>query len=413
MNYIIIIFIIVCAAITSLVMLLRLLQITFLFARRIKPAEIKIVEDEKLPKITIMIPAYNEEKVIGKTLKTIVDLEYPDEKFEVLIINPLSQDNTAQIAQEIAFKSKRNFKVIDATDDFEHHGKPRALNFGLKHATGEIIIIYDADSLVDRMAAKYLVSYLVTHPQVAMAFGMRKAVNPHSFFARLAYLESLSQQLLTEAAPPKEGQKFLFSPGTNVAIRKSILEELGGWDDSALTEDFEISIRLHSHGYKIEYVHSALSYEEVPEKLSTWIAQRSRWARGGNQVFFKALKETRKGLEERKFRFINFIVLLKIIEFYSPLLALFFGDVLLVLGIIEIAGGGIGIGFSLWLLLYILLSLQILACLIYMREINLKNILGSFLLYFYFQVWLVVFARVIWLDLIRAPNIWEKTERFA
>lgn len=412
MNYILI-FIIICAAITFLIMFLRLLQLTFLFAYRKKPCEIKVVSDEKLPRVTVMVPAYNEEKVIKKTLKTILDLDYPDEKFEILVINPCSVDSTVKIVREIADQSKRNIKVIDASNDYEHHGKPRALNFGLKYATGEIIVVYDADSLVDKMAVKYLVSYLVTHPEVAMTFGTRKAINPHSFFARLAYFESLSQQLLTEAAPPREGHKFLFSPGTNVAIRKAVLEELGGWDDNALTEDFELSVRLHSHGHKIEYVHSALSYEEVPEKLRVWGAQRTRWARGGNHVFFKTLKEMRITFKERKLKFVNFVILLKVIEFYSPLLALVLADLLFILGAVEIiVFGGIGIGFLLWLLFYALLFLQLLACLIYAREINFKNIIASLFLYYYFQIWLFVFGRVIWLDLIHAPNLWEKTERF-
>ncbi|MEA3494247.1 MAG: glycosyltransferase family 2 protein [Candidatus Margulisiibacteriota bacterium] len=395
-------------------MFLRLLQIAFLFTYRKKPSEIKIVPDKELPKVSIMIPAYNEEKVIAKTLKNILALDYPDDKLQILIINPSSKDNTASIAREIASRSKRNIKVIDASNDFEHHGKPRALNFGLRYVEGEIIVIYDADSIVDRMAVKHLASYLVAHPEVAMTFGMRKAVNPHGFFARFGYLESLSQQLLTEAAPPREGQKFLFSPGTNVAIRKSVLEELGGWDDNALTEDFELSVRLHSHGYKIEYVHSALSYEEVPEKLRVWVAQRTRWARGGNHVFFKTLKEMRKIFKERKLKFVNFVVLLKVIEFYSPLLALVLANLLFILGMIEIlVFEGMGIGFFLWMLFYALLFLQLLACLIYTREINFKNIIVSLLLYFYFQIWLFVFGRVIWLDLVRAPNLWEKTERFS
>ena len=413
MRYLLI-FIVICALITFVVMVLRLFQIIFLFAYRKKASEVALVSDAELPTVTVIIPAYNEEKVIKKTLNNVLSLDYPNEKFEVLVINPSSKDHTAEIAREVISQRARKAKVIDATDDFEHHGKPRALNFGLKYAKGDIIVIYDADSIVDKMAVKYLASYLVKHPEVAMAFGMRKALNPHSFFARFGYLESLSQQLLTEAAPPKEGHKFLFSPGTNVAIRRSVLEKVGGWDDNALTEDFEISVRLHALGYKIEYVHSALSMEEVPEKVSIWIAHRTRWARGGNHVFSKYLKEVAWNLKERNFRFIYLVILSKLIEFYAPMIALVVSDLLFILGLVEIfVFGGMGIGFSLWLIFYLLLFFQLLACLSYAREINIKNVIGSLLLYFYFQLWLFVFARVIWLDLIRAPNLWEKTERFA
>jgi len=413
MNYIIT-FILICAVITTIVILLRFLQVISLFIKKRRPPEIEIVPDEKLPKVTVMIPAFNEEKVIAKTLETILNLDYPDDKFQILIINPGSTDRTGEIVREIAVKSKRNVMVKDAVDDFVHHGKPRALNFGLKHASGEVIVIYDADSLVDKMAVKYLASYLVTHPQVGIAFGMRKAINPHSFFARLVYLESLSQQLMTEAAPPKEGKKILFCPGTNVAIRRSLLDELGGWDDNALTEDFEISLRVHSRGYRIEYVHSALSHEEVVEKLKIWMVQRTRWVRGGNQAFLKNLLEMRKNLIERKLKFINLLIFLNILEFYSPPVALASADLVFFLGLIEIFFlGGLGIGFFLWLIFYALLILLVLACVIYVGELNFKNVLGALLFYFYFQLWLIVFFRVVLLDLFHTPNLWEKTERFA
>jgi len=406
-------FIIICTAITSLVMLLRLLQTVFLFTAKKKPSETTVVPDNMLPKVTIMVPAYNEEKVIANTLSNILDFDYPDEKMQILVINPSSKDKTAEIARQVVSQSKKNVQVIDATNDFEHHGKPRALNYGLKYATGEIIVIYDADSRVDKMAVKYLASYLAAHPNVAMAFGMRRAVNPHSLFARLAYFESLSQQLLTEAAPPREGQKFLFSPGTNVAIRRSVLEKLGGWDDNALTEDFELSVRLHASGHKIEYVNAALAYEEVPEKFRVWLAQRTRWARGGNHVFLKSLKELKNNLRQKRFMFSNYIIFFKLVEFYAPMIALLLSDVLFILGAVEIfVFGGMGIGFYLWLIFYALLYLQLLACLAYARELNLKNILSALLLYFYFQLWLITFIRVIWLDLVQAPNLWEKTERF-
>jgi len=413
MNYLLA-FIIICALITSAVMVMRLLQIIFLFVYRKRAKEEILVSEEQLPKVSVLIPAYNEEKVIEKTLRRITELDYPEEKIEILVINPGSKDRTGEIAREVAAQVRKKVRVIDASNDFEHHGKPRALNFALKYVQGEIIVIYDADSLVNKMAVKYLVSYLVQHPEVAMAFGMRQALNPHTFFARFGYLESLSQQLLTEAAPPKEGHKFLFSPGTNVAIRKSVLEEIGGWDDNALTEDFEISVRLHAHGYKIEYVHAALSKEEVPEKVAIWVAQRTRWARGGNHVFLKYLGQLREKLREKNFRFIYLTVLFKLIEFYAPMIALVVSDVLLILGLLEIfVFGGMGIGFFLWLIFYLLLFLQIMACLSYAREINLKNVVSALLLYFYFQLWLFVFIRVIWLDIVRAPNLWEKTERFA
>ncbi|MGB9613148.1 MAG: glycosyltransferase, partial [Candidatus Margulisiibacteriota bacterium] len=160
MRYLLI-FIVICALITFVVMVLRLFQIIFLFAYRKKASEVALVSDAELPTVTVIIPAYNEEKVIKKTLNNVLSLDYPNEKFEVLVINPSSKDHTAEIAREVISQRARKAKVIDATDDFEHHGKPRALNFGLKYAKGDIIVIYDADSIVDKMAVKYLASYLV------------------------------------------------------------------------------------------------------------------------------------------------------------------------------------------------------------------------------------------------------------
>jgi len=395
-------------------MLWRLFQIFLLFFHK-KDAiqKANIVSDDELLSVTILVPAYNEEKVIRRTLATLEEIEYPNQKLEIIIINPKSTDRTSEIAKEVASKSSKNIKVLDATNGFEVHGKPRALNFALKKASNEVIIIFDADSIIDKKAVKYLVSAMAKNPSLAMTFGARKVLNPHCFFARLGYLESLTQQLLTETAPPKGDKNLLFSPGTNVAIKKDVLEKLGGWDDNALTEDFELSVRLHINKYKIEYVPSAVTYEEVPERVSVWIAQRTRWARGGWQVFWKMVKNMEKNLKSRKVKFTNLIVFYKLLEFYAPLFGLILEDVLFFLGLAEILFfGGIGISFILWFVFYLSLVFQLLLCLLYVRELNIENGFASFVIYFYYQLWIFIAMRVIWLELSRSENKWEKTKRF-
>lgn len=413
MANIILALVLVFAGATSLVMLIRLIQVAGLFIKEKRLSQNVILEDSKLPSITIMIPAYNEEKVIRRTLDGILKVDYPDDKLEIMIINPASKDRTSEIVNEVIRQTKRNLVLYDAAGDFIHQGKPHALNLGMKKSKGDILIVYDADSKVDPKSPKYLASYLAMHSDVAIAFGMRKALNPHTFFGRLAYVESLSQQLLTEAAPPKENnKKFLFAPGTNLALRKDIMQKEGGWEDFALTEDFELSLRLQSRGYKIKYVPEALAFEEVVENISVWLAQRTRWARGGGHVFAKALKDIGKTAAQVKNANLNWIILSNMLDFYAPVFGLILADLLFIFALIEFLTSGAGIGFLLFVVFYASLSLQLIACTIYAKDFSLKNTLSSLFLFIYYQLWIIIFIKVLWLDLTRAQTVWQKTERF-
>lgn len=231
------------------------------------------------PKVSILIPAHNEEVVIEDTIKSMIQLNYPKDKLEVIVINDNSSDLTGAIIDSYS-KRYPFIKAVHTKPPNAGKGKSGALNQGLKHSTGEIIAVYDADNTPEPNAILYLVLGLCNDKNAGAIVGKFRVVNANqNILTRLINIETLTFQWLAQA-----GRWFWFKmttiPGTNFAIRRTILEELGGWDEKALSEDTELSIRVYNLGYYIRFFPSAITWEQEPENLKVWWKQRTRWARG-------------------------------------------------------------------------------------------------------------------------------------
>ncbi|NLY78659.1 MAG: glycosyltransferase family 2 protein, partial [Lysinibacillus sp.] len=196
------------------------------------------IPKEGFPKVSILIPAHNEEVVIKDTIKSMIQLNYPKNKLEVIIINDNSSDHTGAIIEDYS-KRYPFIKAVHTKPPNAGKGKSSALNQGLKHSTGEIIVVYDADNMPEPDAIYYLALGLCNDKSAGAIVGKFRVENADkNLLTRLINIETLTFQWLAQA-----GRWFWFKmttiPGTNFAIRRSILEELGGWDEKALSEDTE------------------------------------------------------------------------------------------------------------------------------------------------------------------------------
>ena len=241
---------------------------------------------EDFPKVSILIPAHNEEVVIEDTIKSMIRLNYPKDKLEVIVINDNSSDSTGSIIDRYA-EQYPFIKAVHTKPPNAGKGKSGALNQGLKHSSGEIIAVYDADNTPEPDAIRYLALGLNQDKKAGAMVGKFRVVNANkNLLTRLINIETLTFQWLAQA-----GRWFWFKmttiPGTNFAIRRSILEELGGWDEKALSEDTELSIRVYNLGYYIRFFPAAITWEQEPENLRVWWRQRTRWARGNIYVILK------------------------------------------------------------------------------------------------------------------------------
>jgi cellulose synthase/poly-beta-1,6-N-acetylglucosamine synthase-like glycosyltransferase len=232
-----------------------------------------------------LIPARNEDLVIGRLLQRITELTYPKDKMEVVVIDDASEDKTGLIADGFA-EAYSGFSVVHRSKSLGGRGKPEALNDGLKHAKGEIMICFDADYYPQVDILEKLAAYFVD-PEVGAVQGRVTVLNEHaSWVSRLVTVERIGGYRVDQSARDDLGL-IPQCGGTACAVRRDLLELLGGWDSRALTEDTDLTFRVYLAGYKVRYANEAESYEEAVESWRAYWRQRHRWAKGHMQCFFK------------------------------------------------------------------------------------------------------------------------------
>ncbi len=374
--------------------------------------EKKLIDGRRFdfPRVTILIPAHNEEKVISYTVEAMQRLDYPADRLDVLIINDGSSDATEEIVRKYAAADPR-VRLFNVPKGEGGKGKSRALNLGLRETDAEFIGVYDADNTPHPSALKYLMAQLVADPSLGAVLGKFRTVNKdRNLLTRFINIETLSFQSMLQA-----GRWKLFKvstlPGTNLVIRRGLLDKLNGWDEDAITEDSELSIRIYKEGYRIKYIPYSVTFEQEPESWSTWIKQRTRWVRGNNYVGKKFLREV--PAFKNKFLAIELLYLLSL--YYVFLVAIVSSDILFLLGILNVIVISLPGPYTIvWIVGIFLFLLEILLALSYDREDRLLNVLLTFLMYFtYCQLWIYIVGKAIYLDVIKKEKrTWVKTVRF-
>lgn len=233
------------------------------------------------PKVTVLIPARNEESVIGRILQRTTELTYPRDKLEVVVINDASTDRTNEIAEKFA-KEHEHIQVLHRSVESGGNGKPAALNEGLKHATGEIVYLFDADYYPQRDIIEKLTTYFI-NPNIGAVQGRITVLNePNTVVTRLMTLERIGGYRVDQLARD-DLQLIPLLGGTGGGVRRSLIEFLGGWDPNMLAEDTDLTFRIYLAGYKVRYVNDAECYEEAVEDWRWYWHQRHRWAKGHMQ----------------------------------------------------------------------------------------------------------------------------------
>jgi cellulose synthase/poly-beta-1,6-N-acetylglucosamine synthase-like glycosyltransferase len=246
------------------------------------------------PTVSILIPAHNEERVIGRLLQGITRLTYPKDKLQVIVIDDASTDNTWKIAEQYS-KEHCYIKVLHRSEKEGKRGKASALNAGFRYAAGEIILFFDADyypqgDFVEKLTREFV------DPKVGAVQGRVVVLNePQNMVTRLVALERIGGYCVDQHAREHLGLIPQLG-GTAGAVRRSILELLGGWDESVLAEDTDLTFSVFLLGYKVRYVNEAECYEEAVESWKAYFKQRHRWALGHMQC---ALKHSLKVLKSK------------------------------------------------------------------------------------------------------------------
>ncbi|MFC1741669.1 glycosyltransferase [Nanoarchaeota archaeon] len=225
---------------------------------------------KKLPSVTVMVPACNEEDCLAKTVKSLMGLNYPKNKLQIIIIDDGSVDKTLKIARRF---EKDGVLVLTKPNG----GKGTALNMGLEHATGELVGCLDADSIVEPDALLKMVGYFKKN-KVAAVTPSLKCTEPKTIWQRIQVIEFLLGVYLRKVFAYLGS--IHVTPGPFTIFRKSFFDKYGGYDTSTCTEDIEISLRIQSEGYEIENAVDANVYAVPMPTFNTTKRQRVRWYKG-------------------------------------------------------------------------------------------------------------------------------------
>jgi peptidoglycan-N-acetylglucosamine deacetylase len=277
-----------------------------------------------LPQVAVLIPAYNEEKVIERTIQGALDSDYPN--LRVIVIDDGSKDRTLEIARRIFAAEEAAGRVLILTKP--NGGKAEALNFGLEHiGDAELFVGIDADTIIAPDAIARMVPHFL-NPEVAAVAGNAKVGNRVNLWTRWQALEYITSQNFERRALNTMGAVSVV-PGAIGAWRTELVREAGGYHVDTVAEDADLTMALLRSGYRVEYEDMALAFTEAPTSANALMRQRFRWSFGILQSVFK-----HKGVFARKGA-LGFVALPNILIFQIllPLVSPFI-DVMFVVGVI-------------------------------------------------------------------------------
>ncbi|HAX73076.1 MAG TPA: poly-beta-1,6 N-acetyl-D-glucosamine synthase [Firmicutes bacterium] len=233
------------------------------------------------PKISILIPCYNEEETISETIGYLASLSYPD--FEIIAVNDGSKDKTGDILMSLAQKHEM-LRVINC---LENKGKANALHIAAHASKSEYLLCVDSDALLEDTAPYYLIRhFLVKGERVGAVTGNPRIRNRDTLLARMQIVEYASIIGSIKRTQRILGKVMTVS-GVIVAFRKRALLDVNLWDRDMITEDIAVSWKLQKKFWDIRYEPRALCWMLVPETLRGIWKQRVRWSQGGQEVIIR------------------------------------------------------------------------------------------------------------------------------
>ena len=239
------------------------------------PKPVQALSDAELPFVTVIIPAYCEESVIGQSVREALNMDYP--RFELIVVNDGSSDGTADVVR--TFLQDKRVRLLDKKTN---EGKAMALNDAIQCARGELVLIMDADAVPDRKLLRQMVPHF-GWGRVGAVAGNPRVRNTGNLLCRLQAIEFSSVIGLMRRAQRIWGRVMCVS-GVVGMFRKSAIVDAGCFTPGMATEDIDLTWKLQTKFYDVRYEPTALVWMIVPEEVGVWWKQRRRWALGLGQV---------------------------------------------------------------------------------------------------------------------------------
>ena len=357
---------------------------------------------KSLPTMSIIVPVKDEENVVGRLFESLLKAGYPKDKKEIVVVEDGSLDSTAEICGRFA-EAHDEVKLVHCSVS---DGKPSALKEALRTVGGEIVAVLDADNIPEPDFLLRAADYF-EDGSVAAVQGKLIAVNEDENL--LTKFVAQEEALRCDAYLRGKDVLHLFVPlsGSCYFVRRSVLDDVGGWKCEALSEDMELAARLTKGGHKIRYGSDVRSWQEYPATVSGFFRQRTRWFRGTMEVSFRygslLRRPSRESLDAEitlAGPFVLISCLLGYFATFSSFFVPFSSDVL----------------FSLLcnftsLFTFVLLALAGAAMIFVERPWRLSNVVWLPFIYCYWFVQNFVATYAFLQILLRRPRKWEKTTK--
>ncbi len=241
--------------------------------------------NDYLPKISVIIPAYNEQESVAKCLTSVFEADYNQEKLEVIVVCDGSTDKTLQVVE--SFRKQFNLSNLKVVTQ-PNLGKAHALNNGMKnHATGELVMCLDADSFLEKTAFQKVIKYFQDEKVMAVAANV-KIAGAKGLLNLIQQFEYLICYQMKRAQSQYNIEYIIGGIGS--AFRKSYLEKVGYYDANTVTEDIDLTMKILREGnkkVKVTYASDVVCYTQACVSIRDLIKQRSRWKWGRYQTFLK------------------------------------------------------------------------------------------------------------------------------
>ena len=256
-----------------------------------------VINESFKPFVSIMVPAHDEESVIASTIENILQIDYPN--FEVIVIDDRSHDNTASVIKDLENKHEKVIALIRDKNAFP--GKSAVLNDALAIAKGEAILVFDADATVKSDFLTKLIPNL--EPADVGAVQARKIIRNKdvNLLTRCQNNEYTMDTYLQVGRDAVKGAVEL--RGNGELIKRQALEDIGGWNNYTITDDLDMSTRLHIKGWDVRFCPDACVYEEGIVYIFPLFRQRRRWLEGTIrrylEYFGAAMKSKKMSLRAR------------------------------------------------------------------------------------------------------------------
>lgn len=241
-----------------------------------------------LPRVTVQLPVYNEATVVERLLDAVGHLDWPADLLEIQLLDDSTDRTPAIAAPVLETLRSRGLNVAHIRRTVRDGYKAGALRDALPAATGEFILILDADFVPEPGLVRQLIPWF-TDPSVAMVQGRWSSLTPaRSLIERSAGFWIDRHFVIEQLARSRSGQFFHFN-GSGGVWRRAAIADAGGWSADTITEDLDLSFRAWQRGWKFVFDFDAVVPAEVPTSVAALRIQQGRWARGAFQVARKVI----------------------------------------------------------------------------------------------------------------------------